>query len=291
METLLEKLVEQDFGISGRNRWLHSDEHDSLVVDRETQTFWWNSRGIVGNSKDYLIKIRGVSELEAEEIVKNFNKISNPVLKKHNIDETPYEKLVDFTWMNGKNHREYWYKRLLTDETIDRYRLGYYDGWYTIPLYEDGTFLNFQIRRDDPKRIKYWYHVKNFKPVLMNSEILNFVDYVWITEGTVDAILLNQLGFPAVAQTGGSGYWNPEWNYLFNKVKEIVYVRDNDLSGIGHAMLVSNNLGAYKVRIVVLGSQDKYDTIDFFRDGHSSDEFSSICSTNYKFSFQLGKDK
>ena len=78
---------------------------------------------------------------------------------------------------------------MLVDSTIDRYRLGFHDGWYLIPLYEDGLFLNFQKRRDDPnKRINYWYNSSH--PVILNAEILEFVDYIYITEGTVDSLYL-----------------------------------------------------------------------------------------------------
>ncbi len=71
------------------------------------------------------------------------------------VPSVPYEKLVEILWREGKNEREYWYKRTLKDTTIDRWRLGYFDGWYLIPLYLDGIFINFQCRRDEPeKRIK-----------------------------------------------------------------------------------------------------------------------------------------
>lgn len=288
MSTLLETWIDEDFGIEGRGNWYHSSEHDSLVLDKSKNTWYWNSRGIAGNELDYLVKVRGFSKLDAEKFLKDFNKVANPVLKKHKMNDTPYEKLVDVAWEKGKNNRAYWYHRLLSDDTIDRYRLGFYNGWYTVPLYEDGIFLNFQIRRDEPKKhIRYWYDNDDFSPVLINSEILKFVDYVYITEGTIDAILLNQLGYPAVAQTGGNFYWNPEWNFLFQKVKDIIYVMDNDGAGTIHAKRVSNNLGLYRVRVVVLGEEKGFDTVEFFRRGNSTSMFDTICSSNFKYSFQL----
>lgn len=288
MENLLQTLIEQDFGYSGKGRWGHSAKHDSLVIDNEKRVWYWNSRGLSGSLKDYLIKVRGYSVKDAEDFIKSSIKIANPVLKKHKITVTPYEELEETFWRNGKTKREYWYKRLLTDDTVDRYRLGYYDGWNTVPLREDGIFLNFQIRRDDPKRIKYYYENYTFSPVLINAEILKFVtEYVYITEGIIDAILLNQLGYPAVAQTGGNYYWNPEWNYLFGKIKDIIYIRDNDRAGIIHSKIVANNLGQSKVRIVSLGIGEHYDTINFFQDGNSKDKFDDICANHFKYSFQL----
>ena len=179
MTNILQSLIEADFGYEGNsNKWGRSTEHDSLVLNKEKSLWFWNSKGLHGNLKDYLIKIRKMSNRDADDFVKNSAQVANPVLTKRHIEETPYEKLVDTFWSLGKTNRQYWYNRLLTDQTIDRWRLGYYDGWYILPLYEDGTFLNFQIRREDPKRVKYWYYIKDFKPVLINPDILNFVEYV-----------------------------------------------------------------------------------------------------------------
>ena len=290
MTTFLESLIEQDFGIkSNGNKWARSNKHDSLVLNKEKNMFFWNSKGIRGNAVDYLIKIRGYKRSDAEKAVQNSIKIINPVLKSRKMENAPYEKLVNSTWMNGKHHRTYWYNRLLTDDTIDKNRLGFHEGWSTIPLYENGTFLNFQIRREDPKRIKYWYDNSSFSPVLYNAEILEFIDYVYITEGIVDSILLNQMGMPSVAQTGGNYYWNPKWNYLFSNVKSIIYIKDNDSAGDIHANLVANSLGTGRVRIVTLGNKEHFDTIDYFRENGTVDELREICSTKYVYSFQMNR--
>jgi len=290
MSSLLESLIQQDFGYESRGaKWGRSTKHSSLVHNKEKDIFFWNSRGISGDVKQYLIKVRGYSNADAERSARESVKVCNPVLEKRKIYDTPYDKLVDFLWANGKNKRDYWYKRLLKDDTIDRHRLGFYDGWSTIPLYEDGTFLNFQVRRDIPsKRIRYWYTIKDFSPVLYNAEILEFVDHIYITEGVVDSILLNQLGLPAVSQTGGADYWNPDWFEMFSKIKNIYYIQDNDSAGKHHANIVSNYLGTDKVKISVLGDKEHFDTVDFFAGGGSLEQFRDITSKG-KYIFELNR--
>src|SRR5690606_9422114 len=114
-------------------------------------------------------------------------------------------KLVEVFWHNGKleGNRDYWYHRGFTDQTIDRFQLGWYDGWSTLPIFMDGAFRNFQIRRDIPeKRIKNWY--SGVGPLLFNSDILKVSSEVVITEGPTSAIRLVQEGIPCLSHTGGA---------------------------------------------------------------------------------------
>lgn len=132
--------------------------------------------------------MRGLNRREAQDYLKSFSiaPSANIFVKTY----TPYEKLVDFLWLNGKSDRTYWYHRCLEDSTIDRFRLGYFEGWYTLPIYYSGSLYNIQCRRDLPERkMKAWYGGK--RPSLINSDILKIVRKVYITEGPVDAILLS----------------------------------------------------------------------------------------------------
>lgn len=283
---LLLNLVDEDFGVVTRStsKWARSFEHDSLVIDKTKGLFFWNSEDLKGGPLEYLIKVRGLDYNEAIKII-NSTPISTKVyLEKTNENIVPYEPLVELFWSSGRKVRDYWYKRLLTDETIDRFRLGYHDGWFTVPLFVNGKFENFQLRRDVPeKKILPWYRKK---AVLFNSSILNIVDTVFITEGTVDAILLNQLGYPAISTTLGAN-WYDVWFIKFLKQKEIYYIADNDKPGIKMASKVAKNLGTSRVKIITFdGFKDKYDTIDFFRDGHTKEEFNELIK-NYKYECQL----
>src|SRR5689334_21186573 len=180
---LLGELIKEDYGLEGRGKWYHSTDHDSLVYNAEEDTFFWNSEDIKGNVFTYLIEVRGMDKEQARIFLKNsFGGFSEtPKIKNQSL---PYEPLVDAFWTNGLNRREYWYKRCLKDETIDRYKLGYFDGWSMIPFYEDGEFINMQMRREIPeKKITQYY--RHGKPILFNEGILPFTKTIYITEGTV----------------------------------------------------------------------------------------------------------
>jgi DNA primase len=189
-------------------------------------------------------------------------------------------------WKSGKSNREYWYNRLLTDNTIDKFSLGYYDGWYTVPVFSGSELINIQLRRDLPqKRIKMWY--KGQPLSLFNENILKYTDYVYFTEGLVDAILLSQLGYPCVSKLGGNMSWYKNWFSKFINQNIIYYVADNDIAGIEGAKLVSEMLGLYRTKIVLFeGFKEKYDSVDFFRNGGTKEEFDKLVS-NSKFSFEL----
>ena len=49
--TLLEQLISEDYGleVNGTN-WARAEAHNSLVIDRAKQIYYWNSRGLVGDA-------------------------------------------------------------------------------------------------------------------------------------------------------------------------------------------------------------------------------------------------
>jgi hypothetical protein len=288
--TILYDLIDQDFGIRGNGRWYQSLKHDSLVYDAEKDQFFWNSRDIRGNALDYLVHVRHMGAKQARALLKStYKPITYSDDREHPV-YTPYVKLIDTFWLNGFDNRDYWYSRCITDETIDRRRLGYYEGWNLVPLELDGKFVNFQMRRDDPeKMIKLWYELPGWSPVLINTEILDIVDTIFITEGLVDAILLSQEGIPAVSHTGGGGYWNIEWCKYFSKIQKIYYIMDNDEIGRKAGQKVASNLGVYRTYLYSFEDRKKgYDTGDFFKEGGTAADFKKEVEENAKSIFEIG---
>jgi hypothetical protein len=288
MKHLLERLIEEDFGIcETAGRFSRAVDHDSLVYDRLHNRFYWNSAGISGTAFDYLVGVRHMNASDAKELLKDNTVLPefapilsgrfNPSRKK----VVPLLDLVSVFYENGKKHREYWYeKRGYTDETVNKFKLGYFDGWYCIPIFVDGEFKNFQMRMENPKRIKQWYKHMGILP--FNFSILTMTNWVVIAEAIVDAIMLRQNNIPAVSQTSGSGGWNPKWNIHFAKQKRIFVVYDNDSAGMS-ALRVARNWG-YKAKIYNFWNfPDKYDITDFFKDGHTKDEFMDLLENESVF--------
>lgn len=280
----LYRFIQEDFGIEGRGKWYHSEHHDSLVYNADDDFFFWNSKDIKGGALEYLIHVRGMEKEQA----RNFLKNSVGAIKENSspVNIKPYEKLVELMWDRGKNERDYWYRRCLKDETIDRYKLGFYNGWSLIPIYENGEFVNFQCRRDTPsKSMFFWYGAR--KVYLFNEGILPFVKTVFITEGMVDCILLNQEGFPSVCACGANS-WMDKWFPKFSNIQNIYYLEDNDTAGRQGARKVANSLGIGKVKIVSFSEQkEKYDTGDFFKDGGTKEIFREYVEKNNRYLFQL----
>lgn len=284
-------IISKDYELKGNGRWWSTIEHDSLVIDAERGFWWWNSRGLKGNDYLWLTIVKGFSEKQALDYLKQSKDYEDIFIKRvHGQEEVVlYPKLIDVFYENGQvNDRGYWYKRGLTDETIQRFKLGFDDGWYMIPIYQDGIFRNFQMRKEVPeKRIQVYY--KEQGRLLFNSDILKFTDMVFITEGPTDCLRLLQEGLPAISHNAGSEGWNSDWFKYFVHQKRVNVIYDNDLAGRNGGKIVARNLGMYRTRIYSFpGFSDKYDVIDFFNDGHTKDEFLARVEAESKYSFEGG---
>jgi DNA primase len=284
MTSILETLISEDFTLTNSGkRYAKTLQHDSLVLDRKKDIFYWNSKNIIGNAFTYLIKIRGYDKSQAIERLKD----SKDTFSWGYADEKDtsenviqYSPLVEIFYEYGKKFGNYWHdKRGYSDNTIAEFKLGYTGTWYTIPIFEHGEFVNFQARMENPKIIKHWY--KGIGPHSFNFSILKLVDWVVITEGPNDAIMLRQNNIPAVSQTGGAGFWNREWNPLFSTKKKIYVVYDNDDAGKFHAQKVAQQWGRARYYNFDTYS-DKYDITNYFKDGGTKEEFMELLTKESK---------
>lgn len=277
---ILELLVDEDFGYNTKeqSRWGKSVEHDSLVVDKEKGIFYWNSESVVGDPLVYLTKVRLMTFEDAKKYLEKFEYTGTHVytINSRNTgkDIVVYPKLVDvfFDIGKSKDNRDYFHRRGLTDNIIDTFQLGFYNGYNMIPFFENGTFRNFQMRRDMPtKRIKSYY--SDIGPLMFNSDILNIVDEVFYVEGPIDAISMVQNGLPAISTNCGGGYDN-EWYSKFIRQKIIYIIFDNDTAGIKEAKRLAKFLGQTRCVIYTFTDfeEDRYDPVDFFMDGYSKED-------------------
>ena len=276
----LEELVGQDYTLIGKGRYIRALEHNSLVIDTEEQVFYWNSKQIFGGIYDWLTKIKGISHAEAKKY-----KVDRPASifdrateNKAVSDIVVLPELVETFYNLGKNYREYWYdKRGYTDRTIENFRLGYTgNGWYSIPIYVDGLFRNFQCRRADSKVMRPWYRDLGALP--FNFAMLNICSTVVLTEGPVDAIMLRQYDIPAVSQTSGAGALAVYRQYYsrFLGLDKIYICYDNDVAGNEGAFRLARLFGD-KAVVYNLWDFDKgYDITDFFKAGHTAEEFMGL---------------
>jgi hypothetical protein len=98
---------------------------------------------------------------------------------------------------------------------IDVNELGYYEGWYTIPVKTaDGDFIT-AVLRSAP-------HVQNTMgqrymcrhvpvPFVPDHNLVHKSDYLFVVYGIFDALTLADLRFPVMTSTSGKDTFNPEW--------------------------------------------------------------------------------
>ena len=272
---VLRDLIERDFGIEhDTGDYWRAVNHDSLVLNFAKGIFYWNSKNIAGSVEEYYKFVRGEKPPAIFSVETPQFSLPDVIEKKEDVVVLP--ELVEAYRTLGEANRKYWYDRMLTDSTIDRFKLGYNNGWYALPIYKDGEFYNIQFRRDEPEKgITQRY---KRPPFLFNSAILNVVSEVIFTEGIVDAILLSQMGFPAVSKNTGASGWYPEWAYYFRAIDKIYMLFDNDEAGERGMKKGSEILGTHRCSGYTFSDFEKkgYDVIDYFRDGHTKKDLTKL---------------
>jgi len=190
-----------------------------------------------------------------------------------------------------ESDKTYFYNRTINDTSIRRFQLGYYNNFYTVPIFQDGVFKQFQMRRDSPKLIKNYY--KDVGPLLFNSDILRITNEIYITEGLMGAIVLMQNGLPAVSMNIGCEGFMPEWIKHFIYQKRIYILFDNDLAGRKGALRTAKILGETRC---VLYNFDEFDARgfavdDYFIDGGTKDGLLQLIEFGGKYAFEVKDDK
>lgn len=179
------------------------------------------------------------------------------------------ETILDWHDNMPAERRAYWKSRGLFDQTINDFFLGWDGKRYTIPhLYRLVPFgcKRRQSEIDDGIDAKYT-SVAGGRSGLFNADCLWTTDHVVITEGEIDAMLLNQWGFPAVSSTAGAGTFKEEWSELFLSVPKIWILYDNDEAGRKGEQLVHSTLRRAKVIRYPQGIKDAGDL--FTKDTHA----------------------
>ena len=287
--SLLAKFVDEDFGyVQSGEAWGRSVKHDSLVVNILKGLWYWNSKDESGNTEDYLCKVRKMSREDARKLMDGLSgKLLVPITNTDIV--VPHEALVDVLWKNGAYDRDYWYNRCLTDATINRHRLGFYNDKFIVPVYRKGTLVNFQCRKEIPeKAIFWWYSKTDIHSVLFQESILNYSDTVFIVEGLLDSLLLGQHGIPSVAPCGGNLGWKDIWFQKFIRTKHIYAIGDNDCAGDEFLRRISDSLGKHRVNCYKFADEKKgFDSVDFFRDGGTQKDYIETITEKSSYFYEM----
>jgi len=156
-------------------------------------------------------------------------------------------------------------ERGLSLDTIKQFKLGFRGEKYCIPIFSaTGDCINIRLYHPKPKtaaskmisysegtgKNKINYGGMSLFPV----SILNDHKKIVVTEGEMDCMLLNQMGFPAVTVTGGAGSFKAEWAKEFFIGKHVFICFDIDIAGDRGALRVAKILhtAAESVRVIEL---------------------------------------
>lgn len=141
---------------------------------------------------------------------------------------------VDFTAKINEYHSavgktDYYLKRGLTQETIDKYKLGYNETSthpYTIPVTKSYYFS----RAKDPNAERKTLNPTGGKVEILNKQHLFSEGIVFVTEGWADAMSIEQLGFKAIS-TNGAGNHNLVLKHKDYITAKLVILADPDKAG------------------------------------------------------------
>jgi DNA primase len=125
-------------------------------------------------------------------------------------------------WLRGRG---------LTDDMIEEAELGYVEGGryrdsIAIPYTDaQGRYRYVRYRHLRPNPPAKYESPKGGGKHLYNVAATATADIIVITEGEFDSLIVRQLGIPAVAVTGTSG-WERDWRWLFRDCDMVLVAMD-----------------------------------------------------------------
>lgn len=165
----------------------------------------------------------------------------------------------------------------ISEESITKFGLDYSKDKITIPIRdESGEVMYNKYRHLGEGGGKYSFD-KGSHPSLFNTEALKEGDYVFLVEGEMDCIRLDQENIKAVSTTGGAGTFDEEWVEYFQG-KKVFILYDNDEAGKEGAAAIAELLPSSLNIVLPAG---KKDVCEYFQD-HDKKEFKQLVKEQEK---------
>jgi hypothetical protein len=200
----------------------HNDSAPSLLVFKDG---WFRCLGSCGRNGTWITlwnKLKGqpIQVMPERHTIWGIPKVSVGDLEE--VCYQAHEDLLAYPTLG-------WYLEMRGIEgRIERNELGYWDGWYTIPVTDkEGQFVTAIFRAaphvQQATGLRYYcpHHPVPFVPdwKLYNGEQTLFVVY-----GAIDALVISDLRFPVITSSAGNKSFSGEW--LDNVRKPINIVPD-----------------------------------------------------------------
>jgi hypothetical protein len=167
-----------------------------------------------------------------------------------------------------------WYLEIRgIQDRIEVNELGYWDGWYTIPVKDrHGNFITAILRSaphiQEATGLRYWCHHTPV-PFCPDWNLVERNDYLYVVYGAIDALVLADLRLPVMTSSAGKDSFRPEW--LDDQRKEIIIIPDKPLNEVESAKTLAGKLG-WRGRVRVLDYPEGLkDCADYYKAGRKEE--------------------
>jgi hypothetical protein len=132
---------------------------------------------------------------------------------------------------------EYAASRGLTKETLDKFHVGQFKHFMSIPAFEGGVLRGIKFRSTWPVEkadghdfdsLRFWAAKGSVKALFNYDRVAYTEEPVLVLKGEIPVMLCDQEGFLACAPTGGEGSYIEQWKPLLAFSRKVVVVGDND---------------------------------------------------------------
>jgi hypothetical protein len=180
----------------------------------------------------------------------------------------------------------------LTVDTIVKYKLGYDGERIIIPIRDEQGAIRNLRRYHSQKKPKMLPYKKGYGDVRFFPIETLKSDEIVICEGEWDCLLAQQMGIPAITQTGGANTWKDEWNELFAG-KRIWICYDYDEAGKVGAEKVAKTLAKVaEVRIVELPVTEQHEDFSdwVLKYGGTLEQWQDLMESARLIEYEPGKE-
>jgi len=163
--------------------------------------------------------------------------------------------------------------RGLTAQTVSECKIGYWKGWYIIPIFKAGEFQGAIARPGsviESSCERYSNSPGEAQLYAPNENKGRSASYVLVPFGILDAISLYQCGFPAITWIAGKHIPSSAFDLLR---KKIFLIPDKDEEREGRRL--AGELG-WRGQVISLNYGSKKDSNDFLRGGESKNLIQQI---------------
>ena len=212
----------------------HSDTTPSCSINLDKGVWICFAGCGQGSLKGFVQRILSITTEEVEKLIGEVEySIDLDLFEEYQPTDNYLEEIVLPEYIILDKYPSWVYRRGFTTEILDAWECGtnIYDD-LVIPIRDEKNRLVGWVTRRKAATPKYMYSkgLKKSK-VLFGAHKITSCPFVCVTEGTLDAMWLNQHGYPAIALLGMSMSKRQQELLSILRTEEIVLCLDNDTAG------------------------------------------------------------